>query len=258
MTNFLDQGKKKFWDYVWDNPVQSFIAVAVVVCLGPSMYHNNQQNNKPSIARAETPAILASSPVIPPAGTPTPKPSGVKTGTIATTLYGAPFTITEEVLIPLRQAIVDGKMSKFEAALTASLHTIESAGGKWESLGCNVNNPDPIAACAWGVGGRGYGRYGTGLTQIMNYPEWEESTAYAGITTTPAQAIKDPAAQIVVIRAHMLRITGDMSNRDTLDMDLVMSMANKWLGTGCDMHGTCTNKYANQIKAIMPTVFEQI
>ena len=175
-----------------------------------------------------------------------------KTGEIETGRFGKPFKIKNIVLDPLRQAVKDGQISKHIAVMIASLHVIESPNSYWSALGCNVL--DTKNGCQDGQGGRGYGRFAAGLVQVMNYPEWTNANKAMGTNWTVEESLNDPKKQIDVISGLIIQKLGVVS-RDK-DSNQMYNLAGSWLGKGCDMHGTCTNVYAQESKENYEIIWE--
>jgi hypothetical protein len=163
---------------------------------------------------------------------------------IAVTRFDKPFTVKNVVLNPLRQAVKDGKINKHIGVMIASLHIIESPGTNWGAIGCNVNSI--TAGCQDGEGGRGYGRFGVGLTQIMSYPEWGIANKNMDTNWSVQEALQDPQKQIDVIAGLMIQKIGKDKISQDKNASQMYTLARSWLGEGCDKHGTCTTVYATE------------
>jgi murein DD-endopeptidase MepM/ murein hydrolase activator NlpD len=140
---------------------------------------------------------------------------------------GKNFTPSLDVVRPIQEAINNGKINRHTGAMILMLHPIESSVGKWGAIGIDTGN----------------GRRALGLTQIMNYPEFQIASQRANVSYSITEFLNEPDKQIEVIRGLMLDklITIDNNYNEKQAIDL----ARKWLGFGCDALGTCTGKYAS-------------
>jgi len=180
--------------------------------------------------------------------------------TISLTRFGTAFTVRKEILQPVLQAREDGVINTHTAAMFIALHVIESPYSGWGALGCNVNNLK--SGCINGEGGRGYGRYGVGLLQVMSYPEWGIANKAIGKEYTIQESLKDPIKQIEVIKGLMMSKTGETNGTGRIvneyNESQMNGLARSWLGEGCDKHGTCTGVYAKESVKNYSIIFEAI
>lgn len=183
------------------------------------------------------------------------------TADITVDRFGKSLTIKKEVVEPVLAKRNSGKISTHTASMILSLHVIESPHSGWGALGCNVNNTTGTG-CANGEGGRGYGRFGVGLLQVMSFPEFGMANKASNTNWTIQEVLKDPEKQLDIIVGLMKIKTGETTGKGFLDNNYnesqMSGLAGSWLGQGCDKHGTCTDVYQAEAIKNYKTIYNLI
>jgi hypothetical protein len=153
---------------------------------------------------------------------------------------GSLVEISTDVLRPIRLEYEKGTLSKFQAVMIISLHGLESYGSKWQAKGTILNNGD----------------YAIGINQLMRYASTPDASQECGISFDENLYFSDISYQINLTKCFMQVKSGNTrgNTKDSYEAGL---LAAKWLGGGCDIHGTCTNRYASLAVQSFNNIFDQ-